>query len=135
MTAATAFALAAALHAGFQLTVTVLVYPALAEVPPDRWTGAHARHSRRIAPLVGVVYAALLVSGVAAALDGPGALGWVALALTAGALAVTATLAAPLHGRLTPDTDDLRARLLTVDRVRCTFAVTGALAAAAVALT
>ena len=135
MTATTAFALAAALHAGFQLTVTVLVYPALAEVPPDRWTVAHARHSRRIAPLVGVVYAALLASGAAAVLDGPGPLGWVALALTAGALAVTATLAAPLHGRLTPDTDDLRSRLLTVDRARCAFAVAGALAAAAAALT
>jgi hypothetical protein len=135
VTAATAFALAAALHAGFQLTVTVLVYPALVEVPPERWTEAHARHSRRIAPVVGVVYAALLASGVAAVVDGPDALTWVALALTSGALAVTATLAAPLHGRLTPESDDLRARLLTVDRVRCAFAVTGAVAAAAAALT
>ena len=36
-----------ALHAGFQLTVTFVVYPGLADVQPDRWPVAHARHSRR----------------------------------------------------------------------------------------
>ena len=126
-----AFALAAAAHAGFMLTVTVLVYPALVEVGRDAWDTAHARHSRRIVPVVGLVYAALLGTGGALVLDGPDALGWVALALTAGALAVTAVAAAPLHGRLRADTDDLRHRLLVVDRVRCALAVAGSLAATA----
>lgn len=129
----TAFAIAAALHAGFQLTVTVLVYPALAEVPADGWARAHDRHSRRITPLVGLVYAALLVAGVVAVLDGPGAAGWVGLAATAVALGVTATLAAPIHGRLGQrgaGDDELVRRLLLVDRVRCAGAVVGAVAAA-----
>ena len=51
------------LHAGFQATVTLLVYPALAEVPPERWHDAHQRHSRRIVPLVGLVYVSLALRG------------------------------------------------------------------------
>jgi hypothetical protein len=49
-----------ALHAGFQLMVTFVVYPGLADVQPDRWPVAHARHSRRITPLVALVYGAAL---------------------------------------------------------------------------
>jgi hypothetical protein len=131
MTPATAFALVAAAHAGFQLTVTVLVYPALVEVGPAAWDLAHARHSRRIVPLVAVLYAGLLGTGGALVLDGPEALGWVGLVATAVALATTAVAAAPLHGRLRADTDDLRRRLLVVDRVRCAGAVVGAVAAVA----
>lgn len=131
MTPEAAFAVAAGVHAGFQLTVTVLVYPALVEVGPQAWDGAHARHSRRITPLVGLVYAALLGTGTVLTLDGPGTWGWVALAATAGALGTTAVAAAPLHGRLRSDTDDLRRGLLAVDRVRCAFAVMGAVAAVA----
>ena len=66
MTAVTAFALAAALHAGFQVTVTVLVYPALAGRSAAEWSAAHTRHSRAITPVVAVVYGAL-VSGQRAA--------------------------------------------------------------------
>lgn len=124
-----AFALAAAAHAGFQVTVTVLVYPALVEIGRAGWTVAHERHSRRIVAIVAVVYAALLATGVRLLLAGPDVLGWVALAATAGALAVTALAAAPLHGRLGPDDDALRRRLLVVDRVRCAAAVAGAVAA------
>jgi hypothetical protein len=35
----------------FQLTVTLVVYSALAEIQPDQWVAAHARHSQRITPL------------------------------------------------------------------------------------
>ncbi len=129
-----AFAVATALHAGFQATVTVVVYPALVEVGVDRWTTAHLLHSRRITLVVGPVYAALLGSGGWLVATGTSAAGWLALGLTLAALAVTAALAAPLHGRLgDPRPEQLR-RLLVVDRLRCGFAVAG-LVAALVALT
>jgi hypothetical protein len=124
---------ATALHAGFQLTVTVLVYPALAGVPVERWAAAHGRHSRAITPLVGLVYAAVLVACVGATATDPAVGTWVADAGTGLALLVTATLAAPTHGRLAdgPDPALLR-RLRRVDRVRCAgavLAVLGSLAA------
>lgn len=129
MEAATGFAVASAAHAGFQLTVTVLVYPALVEVGRAAWDTAHARHSRRIVPLVVLLYGALLATGAWTLAAGPGAWGWAALAATVGALATTAVGAAPIHGRLSADSDDLRQRLLVVDRLRCAFAVAGAVAA------
>lgn len=127
---------ATGLHAGFQATVTLLVYPALAEVPPERWHDAHDRHSRRIVPLVGVVYVALLVTGVGAlASDRSSVLLWLAALASAAAVLVTATAAAPLHGRLGSGRDPaLVARLLVVDRLRCGCATVG-FAAAVLALT
>ncbi len=130
MSAEVGFALAAALHAGFQLAATLLVYPALAARDAGEWRIAHARHSRAITPLVGVVYLALVLSGAALVVAGPGAVGWLALVASAGALAVTAGLAAPLHGRLGSRDATLVGRLLVVDRGRCALAVVGALAAA-----
>ena len=129
-----AFALAGVLHAGFQLTVTALVYPALGDLPAASWRAAHARHSRRITPVVGVVYLALLLSGGWFVVSGPGPLGWLALAGAAGALVVTALLAAPTHGRLGEHEPALVHRLLAVDRVRCLLAVLGGAAGAAGAL-
>ena len=134
MDAATAFALAAAVHAGFQLTVTVLVYPALAAVPAEQWTAAHSAHSRRITPLVGVAYAALVLTGGWYVVAGPDVVGCVALLLAGLALVVTAASSAPLHGRLASDDARLSTRmpqLLRVDRLRCA----AALAAAAAAVT
>lgn len=130
MSAVVAFALAAALHAGFQATVTLLVYPVLGDRQPDEWRVAHARHSRTIAPLVLVVYGAVVVSGAVLVLSGPEPTGWFALGVTGGALAVTAFAAAPTHGRLTDRDDTLVARLLAADRWRCAFAVGGAALAA-----
>ncbi|KRF35323.1 hypothetical protein [Nocardioides sp. Soil805] len=129
MSALVAFAIATALHAGFQVTVTVLVYPVLARRGAEEWRVAHERHSRSIAPLVGVVYLALLVTGGWLVASGPDTAGWVALALTAAALATTAGAAAPVHGRLADRDDRLVARLLVVDRWRCAFAVLGAVTA------
>lgn len=109
---------ATALHAGFQLTVTALVYPALLADARD-WAARHAAHSRRITPLVGITYVALLAVGVPALLTD---LGWgVGLAALGSAvtLATTAFVAAPLHGRLGRGWDPVLARrLLVADRVR-----------------
>ena len=93
--------LVAAAHLGFQLTVSLAVYPALREVDADAWPVAHERHSRRIAPLVGALYVPLVLVLASAAVAEPEASGtW--LALVGGALSVvtTAAIAAPLHGRL-----------------------------------
>lgn len=121
---------ATAVHAGFQLSVTTLVYPALGEVAPDAWTAAHARHSRRIVPLVGLVYGAVVVTSAGCAFTRPSVPTLAAAAASAGALATTALVAAPLHGRLTPIRDpELFARLLSADRWRSRLALV-ALAAA-----
>ncbi|MBO1756290.1 hypothetical protein [Allobranchiibius sp. CTAmp26] len=120
---AACFLAATALHAGFQATVTALVYPALARVPADRWTVEHDRHSRSITPLVGVVYLALAGATVwiLAADRGPWSYAGAVLAL--GVALVTGLGAAPLHGRLASPDPVLTRRLLRVDRVRAGLAV------------
>ncbi|MDN4162709.1 hypothetical protein [Nocardioides abyssi] len=113
---------ATALHAGFQLTVTTLVYPRLADTSPADWHRVHGRHSRAITPLVAVVYAAVLAACAWALLD-PGPAVVLAAAASAVALGTTAALAAPLHGRLADGPDPrLLARLLAADRVRAVAA-------------
>jgi hypothetical protein len=126
---------ATAAHAGFQATVTLLVYPALARVAAADFASTHAFHSRRITPLVAIVYGALLVSGAGAALSSPDSAGvWVAVLGAAGALLLTATGAAPTHGRLgTGRTERLVERLLVLDRLRLgcgLIALAGAVVAA-----
>lgn len=118
---------AAALHLGFQLTVTTLVYPAFAEVPTQQWRAHHDRHSRRIAPVVIVVYGLLLVACGWVLLVQPGVLTVAAVGACVLAGGLTATVAAPAHGRLGSGRDRRTLqRLLLADRLR--------LAAAAVAL-
>jgi hypothetical protein len=116
-----------ALHAGFQLTVTLVVYPALAALTPEGWPAGHARHSRLITPVVVLVYAAAL-AGCAAGLTHDGGLGTSALvvsvAATVTAFALTAFGAAPLHARLVDRHAVLLRRLLLVDRLRSVAAVT-----------
>lgn len=120
---ATWLLLASAVHLGFQLTVDLVVYPALVDVPPARWSSAHERHSRRMVPLVALVYVPLVVLLAWVAVAEPGAGGtW--LALLGGLLAVlsTAAVAAPLHGRLStvPEVERpaMLRTLMSVDRVR-----------------
>ena len=128
----TALAIAAVLHLGFQATVTALVYPALASVGlerPDAWPAAHARHSRTIVPLVGVVYVALLAAGVWSLASHPGPLDLLAVAGSWGAVLVTGAVAAPTHGRLSSPDPSLLRRLLVADRWRAALAAVGALAA------
>lgn len=121
---------ATAIHADFQLTVSCLVYPALSEVPTESWTRLDAQHSRRIVPLVAIVYLAVLGTSVGALLSHPVVLTVVAVGASAVVLGVTALVAAPLHGRLAVGRDpELIRRLLCADRIRTTFAVTSLAAA------
>jgi hypothetical protein len=125
------------LHLGFQATVTLLVYPALRRVPADRWLAAHAAHSRRIAPLVGVVYAAVAAVGAVAVVGPPGG-GWVWVAGAASLVAglTTATRGAPLHRRLARGRDEATlAALVRADRVRLMAAAVAAGAALGAVLT
>jgi hypothetical protein len=125
---------ATALHAGFQLVVTAVAYPALVRVPPPGWAEAHGRHSRAITPVVALVYGCAVLTAAGAVWTAPGAGTGVAAAATLVAVAVTATRAAPTHGRLAagPQPQLLR-DLLVADRVRCAAALVslaGALSAA-----
>ncbi len=126
-----ALSLASVLHAGFQVAVTVLVYPALARQDDEHWAAAHDAHSRAIVPLVGVVYGLLVLAG-GWALATAGSDPWVLLATAAGGVSLlgTALVAAPTHAQLGRGRrDDLVHRLMVVDRVRAGGAVVCALAA------
>jgi hypothetical protein len=131
---------AAALHLGFQATVTWLVYPVLvAQGPTDEWVAMHAAHSRRVTPLVVLMYGALFPPVVVSTWHvHQGAAGWGAGVAVAGAIVAfgaTAGVAAPAHGRLTHGWDDRVARrLVRADALRLVGAVlclAGAVAAAA----
>jgi hypothetical protein len=136
--APTALLVVAAGHAGFQLTVTTMVYPTLAATRPEDWSRVHDRHSRAITPLVVLVYGGLVLTGtwtvVAAPLD---AMLLVALAAAAATILVTGAFAAPLHARLGAQgpRSELLLRLLAVDRVRLVLALLTLLWAAGAALT
>lgn len=118
----TAFLVATAAHAGFQLTVTALAYPALVRVGPERWEQAHARHSRGIVPLVVVLYGALVVTSSVFLGHHHGLAAWLGFSGAWGAMLVTATAAAPTHRRLATPEPHLLRRLLVVDRVRAGLA-------------
>lgn len=125
---------ATAAHAGFQLAVTGVVYPALTEVPEQGWTQAHARHSRRIVPLVAAVYGGVVVSAAGSLATRPSTPALLSALASAVSLGTTTLVAAPLHGRLGSGRDDaLLSRLLRADRLRSAGAVV-ALAAALVQL-
>ena len=119
-----------ALHAGFQLTVTLVVYPALADVPPALWAAAHANHSRRITPLVALVYGAALACCVGILINSGGSSPTqlagivIAIAGTVAAIAVTAFCAGPTHRRLNSGLDPVLMRtLISCDRWRTVAAV------------
>jgi drug/metabolite transporter superfamily protein YnfA len=120
--------LVAGAHLGFQLTVDRVVYPALSDVPSATWRPSHERHSRRIVPVVALIYPPLvLAAGWALVVDPNSAGAW--LAAFGGVLSVvtTAALAAPLHGRLAgvpaAERRDLMSALRRADRVRTVGAV------------
>lgn len=130
----TALVAATAAHAGFQLAVTFVVYPALTEVPEVGWARAHARHSRRIVPVVAAVYSGVAVGTLGCLVTRPSGSAVVSALASATSLCTTALVAAPLHGRLGAGRDDqLLARLVGADRVRSAGALV-ALAAALVQL-
>jgi len=96
------FTLAAYLT-GVIWTVQLVVYPAFAEVAPERFAGFHGRHSTRISWVVlGPMVAEL---GLAAWLAWQGratlgAAGWVGLALVVAIWAATFFVSVPFHNRL-----------------------------------
>ncbi len=118
-------AAAAALHAGFQLTVSVVVYPALARVWPEHWQVNHDAHSRLVAPLVVLTYGALVGSGGWALVEHPeSAWVWLTVVAAGTAFAATALVAAPTHAKLARGKDPVLVdRLLLADRVRAVAAV------------
>jgi hypothetical protein len=120
--AATAFIAAASAHAGFQATVTLVVYPTLSHVRAAHWRQAHDRHTREIRPLVGVAYLALAATGVWWLATDWSALSVVAVVLAALAVAITPVFAVPLHRRLVKRDEVALARLLSVDRARTVLA-------------
>ena len=125
------FGVAALAHAGFQLVVTLKLYPALAAVAAADWHEEHDAHSRRIVPAVALLYGTLLVTGPAVLRRPRSRSLVVALGAEAIAVLTTALVAAPLHRRLgtEPVSADL-VRLLRADRVRAAAALLGGLAAA-----
>lgn len=115
--------LVAAAHLGFQLTVDLVVYPALGEVPPAAWASAHEGHSRRIVPLVAALYPPLVLLLCWVVVTEPQAVGtWLAVAGGLLSVVTTASVAAPAHGRLSSvpaaDRPALMRRLDRADRVR-----------------
>jgi hypothetical protein len=122
-----ALAVVGAAHAGFQATVSVVVYPALAAVGPERFAAAHDAHSGRIIALVAPLYAALLAVGIWAVLADPQPLVLAAVAAHGVALLITAAFAAPTHGRLGKDgpTPALLRRLSRADWTRTAAALAG----------
>lgn len=117
------FLVASAVHAGFQLTVTALVYPALSRVREQDWHGEHERHSRRIVPLVGIVYVFLAGSTIWLLAVDRGGWAWGGAVSAFLVAAVTAFSAAPLHGKLTDRDPEFIRRLLIVDRSRAGLAL------------
>lgn len=98
---ALALVVATAVHLGFQLVVTFLVYPAFAEVPAEDWRRYHDAHSRRITWIVGPVYGLLVLASAWVLTAGPRNAGTVTAVAACGlAVLITAAVAAPAHGRL-----------------------------------
>lgn len=118
---------ATSLHAGFQVTVTALVYPALFRVGPAAWAPAHHRHSKEITLLVGLVYALVVAAAAWSLATQPPDL-WTVVALlgTLAAFAATGFAAAPLHGRLGREgpVPEVLDRLRRADLFRSIAAVT-----------
>ena len=122
--APTAYALAAAAYAGFQLTIRLVVYPQLARVPADAFPAYERAHQRLVTPLVGLLFGALVVTCVALLALGPRAGGAAAAALLGLLLAVTALGAVPEHTRLSRGFDPVaHRRLLGWDGARAALAV------------
>ncbi len=127
---------ATALHAGFQLTVTSVVYPALARVPVEQFEAAHEAHGRSIVPIVALSYSMLLAACLWAMLAASSSVWvWVAAGGALTAVLVTALVAAPTHGALAQGRrPELVHRLLVADRVRSAGAAVALVAAVAAAV-
>jgi len=127
---------ATGLHAGFQLVVTAVVYPAFSEVSAQDWPAYHAAHSRRITGVVVVVYVLVVAAcGWVLTVDVANTATTVAIAASGLAILATATLAAPAHRRLAPESRDVDlVALRRADYLRCAATMVAAVAATWAAL-
>ena len=138
-TAAVAHLAAACAYAGFQATITAVVYPQLAAVgrfAPAAFPAHEARHSTRTAVVVGPLFAALVgATGWLVVTAPTSVLAWAAAGCTGVVLGITALAAVPRHDRLRRGWDPaVMDRLLRVDTVRAGAALAQvALAVAVVA--
>lgn len=108
-------------YAGFQWTVRIVVYPALADVPASAFVAYLSAYQRRVTYLVGPLFAALLLTTALVATQGSIPVGARALALVllAVILATTAFAAVPAHRTLSKGWDVGAHRyLLRADAVR-----------------
>ncbi len=131
MLSGTVLIVAAAVHLGFQLCVTTLVYPALGQGPPETFSRRHESHSRRIARVVVLVYGGLLIACAWSLSDGVDGASLVAGSTFVGLLAVTGLGAAPRHGRLGRGwSSGTWTALLRLDRARLALGIVLLVAAA-----
>lgn len=92
--------LAAGAHAGLELVVHLVVYPALADAAAGDGATArtgHERHMRRMGVAVAPVYALLVLGAAAVLLSDTSALSVAAAVVVVSTLAVTGLLAVPAH--------------------------------------
>ena len=133
-----AYLVTVSVYAGFQWTVRIVVYPALADVPASAFVAYLTAYQRRVTHLVAPLFAALLLTTalVATQRSIPIGVRGLALALLAVILATTAFAAIPAHRTLGEGWDvGTHRRLLRADTIRVVAATTNvALALALVAL-
>ena len=123
-------------YAGFQWTVRALVYPQFAAVPRAGFAAYERAHQRRIARVVGPLFAGQAGTTGWLLADRPAGtpllLVLAAGGLFAALLLVTALVAVPLHRRLDDGWDAAaHRRLLRVDGLRAALATIGAAVALA----
>lgn len=135
--ALSALVAASGLHAGFQVTVSAVVYPALVRTDPSIWASAHNAHSRSIVGVVAVVYALVMGTNVwALVTNEDNVFVWLTALGSALAIGTTAFVAGPTHARLDANPDpDLIRTLMRSDKVRAAGAVFGLVAAFLAGLT
>jgi len=122
-------------YAGFQWTVRALVYPQFTAVPPSAFVAYEQSHARRVARVVGPLFAGQLATTGWLLLDRPDDVATTGVLASAACLAVvlavTGAAAVPRHRRLAAGFDaGAYAGLLRTDTVRV-LAATGNVAASA----
>lgn len=123
--------LGAGAHAGLELVVHLVVYPALADASAGSTGDAragHQAHMRRMSVAVAPVYGLLVLAAAAALLTDLSALSAAAAVLVVATLAVTGLLAVPAHEGIVRAEDAagravLHRRLARADLVRLLLAV------------
>lgn len=118
----------AGLYTGFQATVTVLVYPQFARVPPGAFRSYHAAHQRLITVVVGPLFAGLgLGAALVVVVPGPVEPGWsrIAVPILVGViLGLTGFGAVPCHRTLSAGFDaTVLHRLRAIDGLRLVAAL------------